>query len=435
MRGLVIGLAVAVGCSAPASAPSAPGPAAVADEKAPPSPPVVPVVEAKLRRVSACGRAQLGDDDMYAFLTSGVWGASSSGSGSSLALRTTGEYRYIQASDYLKLDDRGEWNFQSTGPNTGLLCFSNGAVLSFERQGRQLRVLQDVWQPGSKSFWMSDEEDSDAPALSRGELPKVFASEAYTAATAHPWRKANDFDTSSTASELLFRRDGTFEATYRDGNCKHGGRWGLYGEWFISASEPNTCNARTGDDGFIPRGPLYLSGNYLLFIDGAYRASDGPNKDPVFFVREGVHHAKEFQLEGRFLGRIEAGQPVDLELVHRRAPRSPAGGNAVLRGVYITMAPLVKGPDQGRGSVAYIYARAGDDVQLLERRYDSIPLKHGAPHRDRVTITMPEGLEAGLVEVVVHYHSPSRPMFLGKGHFIVPVRPPRTDRPQRQQPM
>ncbi len=236
------------------------------------------------------------DAATFEFLTSSMWvgdGCAYVGDDlpptcETIQLRADGTYAWGAESDYTERDDEGRWNFWSQG-DRGLVFLDDGSALAFQRDGDALTLRNRVYERG-----LPNSGGGDASTL-----PVVAPSSLWCRMVANAWTKTNAFGLATVPDAVEFAADGTLRASYREGECGHGGTFSLYTEmvgtgaptspierrlYLSPVSDPNTCDEREGGtEGRVAASNEHphLEGDALVFTRASYYPDDGQARDEL----------------------------------------------------------------------------------------------------------------------------------------------------------
>ena len=251
------------------------------------------------------------DAAMFDFLTSSAWEGGGCHRGDplpptcvTLTFDRSGHFSWRAVSDYLERDEKGRWNFTLRDATSGVITLENGSVLDFAREEERLSFAGAGFQaaPGGVLPETSGSVEG---------LAELTPSALYRSLVSTPWAKTNPFDEFYEPDTLVFGRDGQLRASYRAGQCEHGGKFSVDGKSLIQVRESNACDLRGASSvtSFIdsPR----MRGDLLAFFQSSYRPATQA-EDPKLFLHDGYQDSLE--LRGEYGGTLARGSPVDLQL-------------------------------------------------------------------------------------------------------------------------
>lgn len=155
--------------------------------------------------------------------------------------RRDGTYDYSHVSDYPEEQGAGNWNFQRTSQDSGLISLSSGELLSFALHGNRLQLADMTLSACEPN---ADEGKKHTIA----NLPRIELDSVASRLTATTWRKANDdFDLYRMPTSVEFIRDARYHAIFRNGQCSFSGTWSLRkgsNNNLIRAVPENSCDER-----------------------------------------------------------------------------------------------------------------------------------------------------------------------------------------------
>jgi hypothetical protein len=231
------------------------------------------------KQVCGAGSSRAVDAAMYDALTAPSWFVRSRCESSDrlpptcnrVRLSGDGTYTWTAFSDYPERDQAGAWSFRARDETSGLVCLDNGSVVDVALSPTGgLR-----WGPLGEL----DPEDRLEPGPGRDALPTISVDLLFVDLTASTWAKTNEMELYRLPTSLTLRRDGTFEAEFRGGECTASGTFSLLREetfrdshlelW--STTAPNRCDTRNGGSPFVLGGLPRLEDGRLDLGDSQYR--------------------------------------------------------------------------------------------------------------------------------------------------------------------
>jgi len=201
------------------------------------------------RPVCGPGEDETTDDDVFARLTATSWYdevACNSGDPlpptcNRLRLSADGTFAWTADSDAIERDLSGGWNFRARDATTGVVCLEDGSVVDF--------ALEQAAPAGGLRWARLGVLSPDEPLAGgglRADLPDVTPAPLFLDLTAHAWAKTNEMDLFYLPTSFLLRRDGTFDATWRAGECAAGGTFSVVSlMWFEPRFEGSPTPRRT----------------------------------------------------------------------------------------------------------------------------------------------------------------------------------------------
>jgi hypothetical protein len=231
--------------------------------------------------IAACGTPRPSDAALFAALTTNTWAESCGGGGglaptcNTVSLGADGHYEWMAVSDYVERHQHGDWNFYARTENAGIVCLDTGAVLPFMFDGNTLHFGRLALDRGVAS----------AASGTRDGLATVVSDPIYAQMSAHSWTKTSSFDLFMDAQDFTLARDGTYNASYRDGECTHGGLWGIDLDprstgptpTLLDQADANTCDTRGMGPANLPSVdvPRVDSAGRLIMYSSSYRPPSG----------------------------------------------------------------------------------------------------------------------------------------------------------------
>lgn len=324
-------------------------------------------------------KTTLGEDNMFEFLTKNRWQDAGCGQGGLLAptcttveFRKNGNFSWTAFSDYPERGQSGKWNLRLTEENAGIVYLSDGSVISFMREGDDLGFTISQFMPAEDIVYELNESQ-----LTRDDLSIVEPSETYNKLIANPWEKSNDFDLFRIPESIVFKENGRFFASYRDGQCSHGGFWSLdHGAIphliLIPFSDTNDCDLR-GYDASIAASNEWprFQDELLIFYSSSYYNAEERIRKKVFSFDS---YSGSVRVTGEYDGTFTRGVPVSVDFMFENVTdREMELGKFEIA---MQNMKLVKG---GLG-------RDGEEVVLLTKDYTGINLPPGKDMQDQFTI-------------------------------------------------
>jgi hypothetical protein len=299
-----------------------------------------------------------------------------------LRFSADGTYWWRAESDYVERDQSGRWNFRARDGASGIVCLDDGSVVDFLLTEPGLRwTLLGVLSPDR----VLEETGT------RAGLPSIEPAPLYVALTAHPWRKTNDFDLYREPTSFTLLRNGTLQASYRDGECEHGGVFSLIADELQPRSDPNTCDMRGGgttaqlaaanEMPWIEEGVLY-------FYSATYRDAAFVTEErllALFYYGEGG-----LLVTATWQGPLRSGSAAEWSFAFRnRSDRLCS-----VTSLSLAMTPLVLTSDS--------FSLAGDEVVLVDRNLAGTTIEPQADFATTVSFT-PSGAGWTSLEVDIEY--------------------------------
>ncbi|HEY3494698.1 MAG TPA: WD40 repeat domain-containing protein [Polyangiaceae bacterium] len=233
-----------------------------------------------------------------------------------VSLLPDGTYTWSARSDFLERDESGTWNFFARSASSGTLFFSNGSSDLFifdEATG--------VLETGRALLRRAEAQ----PGLGTADaLPEVRPPGLYRGLLSSCWRKTNDFDDHRIPDTVTFGPTGSYRASYRQGECEHGGSFAVDDGNLVRAAEANDC--ASGEKGDLPGFLAEVIDGLLVFWEGAYRPAADQTTERSFFIdparpgTAGFRTPQEAEagtyesvrVIGRYEGAFTQGYPTDL---------------------------------------------------------------------------------------------------------------------------
>jgi hypothetical protein len=149
-------------------------------------------------------------------------------------------FRWRVVSDYAE-ERKGSWIEQTISNDEGLLFLlwedNTQSVLYFTTLGGTMRLAGDVLQPVKRSG-----ETTSGSRKTIQNTQTTFRS--YFSITSRPWHKIDAADRDFVPDHYTFKRDGTFLASYRAGQCQHSGHWSMIRDSIVLEVPSNRCDLR-----------------------------------------------------------------------------------------------------------------------------------------------------------------------------------------------
>jgi len=282
-----------------------------------------------------------------------------------LELNKNGNYHWTAFSDYPERDQSGKWNFILHGTDSGLVLFDNGSLIPFKKVGGYLLFEYSVFMP-SHTIEYSQEELKKYFT----DLTEITPSDTFFKLPQHGWKKANNFDLNMHPDLIIFKNDGRFFASYRNGQCSHEGVWGLDDKTIVSISNPNDCVPRIVSA--INAGEKSsFENDVLIFLQESYYPQDRMMEKNIFTFDSYVN---SITVTGEFSGNFEKNNPTTIDFTFQNV----AGIDKELG--KFTISILTCGPPQPN-------AGCSDAKQTFTKDYGGISLHPTEFYHDSITIT------------------------------------------------
>jgi hypothetical protein len=256
-------------------------------------------------------------DEAFDRLTAHIWGDRE---GSHVLFRRDGAYRWYSMPDPLcgtpNFDRQGKWSLRWFATH-GCVVLDSGAALAIQFRGDGLFFIERMAPRGQAIEYTDDER-----RRTRRDLPLLEPLPLAAQLTRHGWRKSDEFNLFMYATRIRFTGDARFLATYRHGECQHGGFWSVVPEtrgggrrvtMLVPRSDPNTCDLRGPGEAAIAASneEPQLRDGMLVFFGSSYYPEDGPTGGHTFtFDRYG----NSVRVTGRCTGRFRVGEPKEIEV-------------------------------------------------------------------------------------------------------------------------
>ena len=330
------------------------------------------------------------------------------GYGETLELYTNQQYHWNRQSDATERDDRGAWALVPHNEVSGVIRMEESGDVPF-----MLLDKDTIWVGGTR-LQRGDRLDPEANPQPKDESNKQKDIEPleFTRRLAETvWVKTNNFDDFYLPDRLTFRLDGSYEASYRNGECKNEGVWGLMVRERFAATEyvltaramPNDCDLR-GWSASLTTMPIRFEGS-LLKLTACY-APEGEIPDESIFIFD--RYGGSMQTRGEFDGPLQQGQEVELQL----SMTSRNGEEFSLRSLEIGFQPMKK--------ITRGFAAAGEKQQLVNLDLTGKKVTPDRPAELSVKFTPPfRGKTAFLIRI--RYSSPSQE-WDGNQYYLVEIK-------------
>lgn len=355
---------------------------------------------------------RLNREDVFNRLTKNQW---TIGGGRSLWLRRNGRYRWFEWHYDHGAESTGRWNFQWNPAGHGVILLAHKRVktgkshsaMAFEFRGDELFYRVCPLSRGKEIRYGEKQL-----AMQSDNLPKLRPPELFEKLTASAWKKACPFDLYCEPDMVRFDRDGRFYASYRDGECSHGGFWSIAHSELHPVSDSNTCDLRGGTSASIAASnsrPLIRDDFMTMYsLGNAYCRADQKTQTRTFAFDQ---YSESLLLVGRYTGEIQRGKPLDLSLTFEKRDQYQKSQLKSLR-----IESYKSELDKGSWSVA------GPSRMLYEKQFDGVTIEPAKSHRLDVRITMPEAGKWISLTFTLDYAT-SRQSYLACQTFVTEVKP------------
>lgn len=192
-----------------------------------------PKPEINVQPVSTIGSVQVSSSTILKWLTSSKWKVVNSrgpfSEGYEYQFSKAGTFIWTLISDHVE-SRKGIWNYEQLSDNTGLIFLLG--------QNAQFEILYFSFTDPTHLKLAGDTvtaEDNGSLANAGSDILKstfqnIIDSEhfdMYFNIVANSWRKTSQIDDEFIPDAYVFRRDGTFMASYRNSQCSHQGHWSM----------------------------------------------------------------------------------------------------------------------------------------------------------------------------------------------------------------
>ncbi|MEI8241567.1 MAG: hypothetical protein WCI22_19310, partial [Actinomycetota bacterium] len=214
----------------------------------------------------------------------------------------------------------------------------------------------------------------------------------------------NDFHLNRNPDQLTFKEDGQYVASYRRGECSHGGTWSVLGppgnrkEKLLTHHEPNMCDVRATEAGTVDDfhnlpglHEIQWTGD-LMFIGASYYPEEKQTDKRVFVWEPDT----SLRVSGEYEGSLVQGAAKTIRLTYA-ATGEPGDTAFSLVSLRVVLHKL-KG---GRAD--------GEEAVLLDKPYTNVTLaskrssneSHGGTYTDQIEITPPVHGEYCYLKLIV----------------------------------
>jgi hypothetical protein len=197
------------------------------------------------------------DSSAFGRLTATTWCRTNAGFAgpiyTSYEFNADGTFEYIYDAPEYQKREAGTWSLAPASAIQGLVFMSTGATRFFSLEEGSISFGSETLRACKKL--------SARPDASAANLPPVITSDTFNILTSTPWERTHRLNAATAATAYVFRPDGHYMATFRDGECSYEGTWDLNGDWVGLSIPEEDCDFR-----FI--GPRYDA--FLFRQDGAF---------------------------------------------------------------------------------------------------------------------------------------------------------------------
>jgi WD40 repeat protein len=227
-----------------------------------------------------------------------------------------GSFTWRAQSDVTERDESGRWSFESHDADSGILFFSTGSSVLFKRVAADLQTTRVPLVPVSGG--------APGPAA---EIAPVAPPHLYATLLGTCWKKTNDFDLHRRYENLVFGTDGAFDASYRGGQCRHGGVFAVDEGDLVVWPDANACDLRaTAATSRPTKEQVLLSRDRLTLYDATYWPEAFEAHDKLFvadswwlqpgkpFQPDGASDWGSARITGRYAGSLQQGEPTNVTI-------------------------------------------------------------------------------------------------------------------------
>jgi hypothetical protein len=168
-----------------------------------------------------------------------------------------------------------------------------------------------------RTFFALEPATEEATSLPDLDPSRTVTEPSYCRLVASEWRKGNAFDLEMLPDAMHFDRNGTSVWSYRGGDCKHGGTWGILNGGFVGIDEAQQCDPRFDLPQVVTRSqPLAWVDDVLVLLDAYVPAdADQDGKQRVALADDTVSVLFSFAEEWR----TGEAAPIEIRLLNRSA--------------------------------------------------------------------------------------------------------------------
>lgn len=332
-----------------------------------------------------------------------------------LALYKDGTYTLGSFSDYTERADSGRWNFGLASATTGLLCLDGQRATAARRDApinRPSALFFDITSGlAVRSFRFVADEVETTSKGSLADLKPVALPVEMAMLVRDGWRNSNDFNADMTPDELTFAPSGHLSASYRGGECTHGGHFSWDKDELDLTSDDNECDRRgplSARVGATNERPVFLD-DLLVLYSSSFRPRSSPNEGTQVFVFDPYSSSLRVrgELEGALTESVATALKVSFENLYD-IPRQ-------LVSFEITLRKLI------RSSGATGYLDDGEEISVVKRDYTGVTLAPHATHQDSIELTPPFGAELVNISFKLSY-TDEHQTWGGTRSYVVTIR-------------
>ncbi|OGM24600.1 hypothetical protein A2962_01430 [Candidatus Woesebacteria bacterium RIFCSPLOWO2_01_FULL_39_61] len=303
------------------------------------------------------------------------------------AFTKNGTYKWSHFSDYPEGSGQGNWNFEASGSDSGVIFLSSGDAWGFV-------IKSDRISLAGERLGKCEAITDSGNTYTADNLPRVNTSDLFNKLTAKKWKKTNDLDLFRLPTEIEFLKDGKYVANFNNGECSQAGLWSLR-EGQTHREEPvKDCDFRSKGENYSINSEVKLDGDLLVFESSLYAPTEYPSEQGLIW--SDLRYSNKIVMKIKYKRPIKSGvsNVFDIELTN------VSKENAVLKSLSISQTPYKRTNDG--------FTTDGEVKVLATENFQNIDLTSGQSRELTKNITFTGSGESEL-KINVNFEGKTQP--------------------------
>lgn len=336
----------------------------------------------------------LGKEDLSKKLTINTWCNKSAENSQSLlaptqknySFKNDGTYNWSHFSDYPEGGGSGNWNFQKTTEDGGIIFLDSGDVIRFFLNKNGTLSLEAMVLDACEPLNISDNYSAD-------KLPKVEPSTLFKQITTNSWYKTNDFDLFRLPSKIELKSNGKYVAEFNADECSYTGFWSLRSNQIIRQVPSDNCDFRTKGKPSFNSYQVKLDRNTIVFEGALYSAIQNPKAGIIW---SDLRYSGVVEMKITYQRPIQAGvkNMFNVEL------KNVSSDNLTFKNFIISQEQYKRTSDS--------YNAVGSKNTLMSQNFSSLVLAPGKVHSFPLEVTFSGTGEVGIT-IEVNFEDKTQP--------------------------